>query len=554
MKRVILFFILIEIQLCTLTNFAQVSQQEWISIYNGPGNNYDEAHSIAVDGLGNVYVTGASKTGIAAGSEDFTTIKYDAAGVEQWISRYNGPGNGYDEAFDIAVDDSGNVYVTGFSLGTGTGYDYATVKYNSAGVQQWASRYNGTGNNEDKAASLVIDYIGNVYVTGYSRNGSTTATQDYATVKYNTYGVEQWAVRYEGPGNELDQASSIAVDNLGNVYVTGWSTLSGTNWDYATIKYNSSGVQQWVERYNGAGNGNDLAHSIVVNDSGNVYVTGESWGGGTHFDYATIKYDSLGSEKWVSRYNGSGNNEDRAYDLAIDGLGNVYITGYSYGAGLTYLDYATVKYNTLGFEQWVARYNGPGDNWDQAYSIAVDGSGNVYVTGLSYGSGTARDYATIKYNSIGSEQWVQRYNGPGMDTDLANSLAIDGSDNVYVTGRSIGDGANYDYATIKYSQTPTNVYQATTDLPENYSLLQNYPNPFNPSTKISFVIPSGARNLVKLKVFDLLGNEIATLVDEYKDAGSYEVEFDARNHSSGIYLYKLKAGNFIQTRKMIYLK
>ena len=142
MQRVILFFILIGIQVCTLTTFAQVSQQEWVSIYNGPGNNYDEAHSIAVDGLGNVYVTGASKTGTGAGTEDFTTIKYDVAGVEQWVSRYNGPGNGYDEAFDIAVDDSGNVYVTGFSLGIGTGYDYATVKYNSAGVQQWASRYN----------------------------------------------------------------------------------------------------------------------------------------------------------------------------------------------------------------------------------------------------------------------------------------------------------------------------------------------------------------------------------------------------------------------------
>ena len=499
MQRVTLFFILIGIQVCTLTTFAQVSQQEWVSIYNGTGNNYDEAHSIAVDGVGNVYVTGASKTGTGAGTEDFTTIKYNALGVEQWVSRYN-----------------------------------------------------GTGNNEDKAASLVIDDTGNVYVTGYSRNGSTTATQDYATVKYNIYGVEQWTVRYDGPGNELDQASSIAVDDLGNVYVTGWSTLSGTNWDYATIKYNSSGVQQWVERYNGPGNGNDLPHSIAVNDSGNVYVTGESLGGGTHFDYATIKYDSLGSEKWASRYNGSGNNEDRAYDLAIDGLGNVYLTGYSYGAGLTYLDYATVKYNTLGFEQWAARYNGPGDNWDQAYSIAVDGMGNVYVTGLSYANGTARDYATIKYNSIGSEQWVQIYNGLGMDTDLANSLAIDGSDNVYVTGRSIGNGANYDYATIKYSQTPTNIYQATTELPEKYSLLQNYPNPFNPTTKVSWQSPVSSHQL--LKVYDVLGNEVATLTDEYNPAGTYEIEFDAKNLSSGIYFYKLQTGSFVDSKKMIYLK
>ena len=151
------------------------------------------------------------------------------------------------------------------------------------------------------------------------------------------------------------------------------------------------------------------------------------------------------------------------------------------------------------------------------------------------------------------------------DTDLANSLAIDGSDNVYVTGRSIGNGANYDYATIKYSQTPTNIYQATTELPEKYSLLQNYPNPFNPTTKISWQSPVSSHQL--LKVYDVLGREVATLVNEYRYAGSYEVEFDAGNLASGIYYYQLKVGDpssgspkgqagqgFVETRKMILMK
>src|SRR5438874_9524145 len=98
--------------------------------------------------------------------------------------------------------------------------------------------------------------------------------------------------------------------------------------------------------------------------------------------------------------------------MAIDAAGNVYVTGNSLGIGTGY-DYATVKYNSSGTQQWVTRYNGPANRDDYGNAIAVDSSGNVYVTGWSPGSGTDYDYATIKYNSTGQQQWVARYNGPG---------------------------------------------------------------------------------------------------------------------------------------------
>nr|MDQ2987388.1 SBBP repeat-containing protein [Armatimonadota bacterium] len=260
-----------------------------------------------------------------------------------------------------------------------------------------------------------------------------------------------WVARYNGPGNSYDLAHALAVDGAGNVYVTGYSLGAGTREDYATIKYGSNGNQLWLARYNGPGNEYDYANALAVDAAGNVYVTGESYGGENDFDYATIKYDSNGNQLWVARYDGPGNDLDLAWALAVDGAGSVYVTGSSVGAG-TFSDYATIKYDSNGNELWVARYNGPGNNDDSATALAVDGAGNVYVTGSSYGPGTFYDYATIKYDSNGNQVWLARYNGTGNGNDFASALTVDGAGNVYVTGGSQGVGPGPDYATIKYVQ------------------------------------------------------------------------------------------------------
>jgi hypothetical protein len=291
------------------------------------------------------------------------------------------------------VDGSGNVYVTGRS--EGTSYDYATIKYDSAGNELWEKRYNGPGNGIDWAFAIAVDGSGNVYVTGGS--GGSGTSDDYATIKYDPDGNELWVTRYNSPANFGDYARAIAVDGSENVYVTGGSGGSGTSQDYATIKYDSAGNELWVRRYNSPGNSDDEAYAIAVDGSGNVYVTGDSRGSETFYDYATIKYDLAGNELWVRRYNRLGYSEDRAYAIAVDGSGNVYVTGESGGWG-TGSDYATIKYDPTGNQLWEKRYNGPpGNDEDKAYAIAVDGSGNVYVTGYSGGSLTSDDYATIKY-------------------------------------------------------------------------------------------------------------------------------------------------------------
>ncbi len=422
-------------------------QEAWVARYNGPGNLDDGAHAIAGDNSGNVYVTGGSH---GLGTDlDYGTIKYNSGGQEQWVGRYNGPGNGWDRAAAITVDSSANVYATGQSLGSGTGFDYATVKYDSAGQEQWVARYNGPGNGEDDAVAIASDSSGNVYVTGVSLGSGTGS--DYATVKYDSAGQEQWVARYNGPANGSDYARAIAVDSSGNVYVTGRSLGAGTNLDYATVKYNSAGQEQWVARYNGPANDADDAFAIAVDSLGNVCVTGTSLGSGAFDDYTTIKYNSAGQEQWVARYPGP-----IAWAIAVDGSGNVYVTGESVGDRRTGVDYVTIKYDSAGQEQWVARYNGSRNGgYDRAQAIAVDGSGNVYVTGFSAGARTF-DYATVKYDSAGQQQWVARYNGPGNgNEEAASTIVVDGSGNVYVTGASPGVGTGYDYATIKYVQNPT---------------------------------------------------------------------------------------------------
>jgi hypothetical protein len=345
--------------------------------------------------------------------------------------------------------------------------------------------------------------------------------------------------RYDGPGNTADRPYALAIDKAGNVYVTGESGEGSANSsDFITVKYSPSGTLRWVARYD---NLYDYATAIAVDTSGNVYVTGHSVRLGTAYDYTTVKYDSSGIEQWVRRHNGILNSDDLPLAIAVDDSGNVYVTGEEGGIGFT--DYATVKYNSNGVLQWKAGYNGPGNAVDRAFAIAVDKTGNVYVTGESRNQDSDDDFATIKYNSFGEEQWVIRYEGMNSSYDGAKALALDSAGNVYVTGESSFTGGRL-YTTVKYSQLPVFVQDDPIEI--NSITVLNYPNPFREHTAFIFTIqyPSS----VTLIIVDMLGNEVAMPVSEYLNKGNHRVIWNPDGLTRGVYFYRLSIANEIYSR------
>ena len=381
------------------TYYYGEGSQGWGARYDGPAHLGDYANAIAVDAAGNVYVAGYSYRGMVTKHADYSTLKYDKSGKLVWNAQYDDRRNGNDEIRAMAVDNSGFVYVTGRSedsLGKNDPkhYDYYTIKYDpSTGKVVWAARYNNDLllNAADEATGIAVDAAGNVYVTGRSQGSLTDF--DCVTIKYNSSGIEQWVSRYNGNG--VDEATGIAVDGAGNVYVTGRSQRSAADFDYVTVKYDSGGIEQWVRRYD-SGFGDDEAAAIVLDSVGNVYVTGRSKGSGTDFDYVTVKYDSGGIAQGTSRYDYS-NGADEAAAIVLDSAGSVYVTGRSQGSG-TGFDYLTVKYDSSGTLVWRARYNNKDFNGaDEAAAMAIDAAGNLYVTGKSQGGTAGLDYATVKY-------------------------------------------------------------------------------------------------------------------------------------------------------------
>lgn len=415
----------------------------WVQRYNGPADGNDSAAQLAVDTNGDVCVAGRSWGGdpLNGGSgSDYATIKYSSAGVPLWTNYYNGLENKHDVAYAVTLDSEGNVIVTGLE-GSGSSSVVATIKYAIDGVPFWTNRASpGVG------YVTAVDTNGDVYVTGLP-----ASYVGCLTIKYSSAGALLWSKTYSDYNFAWSRSGILAVDASGNLFVVGQTASSGK---YQTLKYSSAGVLLWTRQYSGPGAGvANSANGVAVDASGNVYVTGQSAGAGgsePHYDVATIKYSGAGVPLWTNCYNGPVTGHDCAMAVAVAPHGDVVVTGWS--SGIAGLDYLTMKCSSAGVPLWTNRLSAGGSDYCR---LAVDTRGNVYVTGQSWGgdplsNGSEYDYFTFAYSSSGVLLWTNRYNGPGNDRDDPLSIAADASGSVYVTGYSPGSGSGQDFATLKY--------------------------------------------------------------------------------------------------------
>ncbi|MBM4031436.1 MAG: choice-of-anchor D domain-containing protein [Planctomycetes bacterium] len=387
----------------------------------------DRSYGVSADGLGNLYISGftfGSLGGPNAGSNDAFLTKYDSAGTLLW-SRQVGTGAN-DLSYGVSADGLGNVYISGFTFGSLGGpnaglRDALLVKYDAAGTLQW-SRQVGTAENE-VAYGVSADGLGNVYISGYTRGslgGPNAGNADPFLTKYDAAGTLQWS-RQAGTASD-DYSYGVSADGSGNVYISGHTTgsLGGPNAglrDAFLTKYDSAGTLLWSRQVGTAAW--DESCGVSADGLGNVYISGDTLGslGGPNagsYDAFLTKYDAAGTLLW-SRQVGTAA-WDESYGVSADGLGNVYISGYTGGSlggpNAGSYDAFLTKYDSAGTLQWSRQVGTPSD--DRSRGVSTDGSGNVYISGPTLGSLGGP-------NAGGEDAFLASYGEPILATSPAQS-------------------------------------------------------------------------------------------------------------------------------------
>ncbi len=437
------------LSLICLTTFGQspypIPNIDFIS-YPPVGNSREVADNIpsALDIVNNgVYIAGHTKTG--AGSQDFILLKYDTVGNFKWKKTYDKAGLD-DRIFDIAVDNSGNVYVTGGSQDITSGFDVATIKYDLNGNQIWVARYNGGGNSDDKGFSIAFDGS-NVFVCGFS--SSATTGKDFTVIKYNSSGVQQYVYTKNGTANGDDVANSL-VWQSNKLYVTGNLKNTTSNQDIYTTRLNAiNGNFDWSQTINGTANLDDQSLDIKLN-GGDVLICGGITNTGTNQDYHFARLNSNNGATVFSKSYDAFGGDDYATSLIFNLSSTYAIVGLAQNG--TNYDYHTVKYNNAGIFSWVHKLQ-RGTGFSAVLpKIEVDILGDFYVCGASQNN-SSLDGVLYQLAPSGNQAWIDYQDGFGL-RDAHVDLSTDNLGHVYLASLNERLTNVFDIALIRYSQTP----------------------------------------------------------------------------------------------------
>ncbi len=543
-------------------------------------------------------------------------------------------GSQTDEGWSIAFDREGNMYLTGRTgspdfPATNGGYDgerhaktIAFVTKLSAGTYEPIYTTFIGGTDDDTGYSITVDEDGYAYVSGcsYSPDFPTTegalsrelsSLYDVFISKLNPTGSELVYSTYVG-GSGLDAGWSIAVDDEGNAFVTGFTTSSDFPTTIGTFdETHNGGVDAFAAKLNAdgsgliystflGGSGGDRGREIVLDAAGNAYIAGITGSpefpvtGGAYstahngeVDVFVSKLNNDGSELIYSTFLG-GSDRDESFSIAVDDQGNTFVTGFTTSPDFPVTSGAFSEIRNGAESAFVTKLNAAGTSLvystflggsgrERGLAIDIDQAGNAYVTGFTSSVDFPVTGDAYDENFNGEEDAfisVLNANGSGLaySTYLGGSerdrgLSISAHDNVYVyvTGYTLSgnfpvtddaldethNGAE-DVFIAKLDLVTTSVDDISQDRPEHFRLYQNFPNPFNSSTTIRFDLP--VTSGISLKIYNIFGQEITTLIKTIKPWGSYEVVWDADNVASGMYYYKLDAGENTAVRALMLLK
>ena len=431
---------------------AQPVDTMFVRRYSSPGSNPDVLTDMVLAPNGNVYLTGTGHS--PANYDNYWTVACDRWGHELWNAFYGGANNLGDSADAIALDTRGDLYVTGVTTEVGPG-SMTTVKYRSDSTLLWASTLLFPGDTDDGGIDIVAQDTTAVYACGWRHKSGYDV--DYLVVKYDPLtGDTLWTRSYSRPGEtDEDMPVAIALDRNGNVIVTGYSYSTVTDYDYCTMKYAPDGTLIWQRFYDYPPNHDeDRPMALAVDASNAVAVTGYSYSENTDYDIATVRYGTNGDTSFAVRYNRlPANSDDEGWAVVTDPFNNVYVTGFSYDTGSDY-DYTMLKYNSSGTQLWLQRYDHSNCD-DEAYAMALDSALNVYVTGFTVDPVNDDDILTVKLNGTnGAVIWTDTYDDPEHNADDPERIACGANGLIFVGGLAPGDTTDDDYALLRlYEQT-----------------------------------------------------------------------------------------------------
>ncbi len=434
---------------------------------------YSRITASGMDSQGNTYVTGWRV--IAETDDDYlvdiVTIKYDKHGNQVWADHFPrtvawGEENRQAEAWGIAIDRDGNVYVAGH-IGTPSDEDCLLLKYAASHRQgdgpEWVRIIAGDAGGYDEFWNIAAGADGFIYATGriVQKTAAGGATSNLLTVKYAPNGDEVWRSIYDGPHGLADVGLSVVVDPANrNVFVTGYSyrrTAAGNRASMVTLQYDAaSGAKRWVRRYDGPVDGHNEGVSLALDPEGSVYVSGWSQGTGSH-DFATVKYDLNGNEKWVARYNGPANLSDQAAPYPIWSVGGATAMYLQSNLGIHVtaeiidpvpaLDYLMERAEGTGLHK--GRLNGLLAPLRAALGQLSPPSVSLPHSAANMVRAFLHEVEALRVGGQISEAGAVELTDIG--THIRNSILGIPTHVVYVLGQSTGVGTGMDVALLKYN-------------------------------------------------------------------------------------------------------